>query len=68
MTEYCTVIGPALYKAAEQPAVKKLWALAKQGAATRDYCLTMQSEVKFPTTCIGTLSSVKSQYNPRQIA
>ena len=40
VTEYCTVIGPALYRAAQQTAVKEvtrlLPSLAERGVATRD--------------------------------
>jgi len=40
MTEYCAVIGPALYRAAKQTAVKEvtrpLPSLAEQGVAMRD--------------------------------
>ena len=43
MTEYCAVIGPALYRAAQQTAVKEvtrpLPSLAERGVATRDQAI-----------------------------
>ena len=46
MTEYCTVIGHAMYRAAQQTAVKEvtrpLPPLAKQGVAMQDYNHALQ--------------------------
>ena len=48
VTEYCAVIGPALYRAAQQTAVKEvtrpLPSLAEWGVAMRDYILGSQQE------------------------
>ena len=47
MTEYCAVIGHALYRVGQQTAVKEvtrpLPSLAERGVATQDSCLTCVS-------------------------